>query len=149
MSEPQCRQHQRSQTLPCPLLAVFQTSKAKTGWGGKQRRGITAAHSFAAKHGADGNVYKDLRSAYKEKTQHLKQDVPFYCSATAIVTWGHFGSKQVFSRIRCYTNVKCSWNIETLCVSRRESIVMFQIGRRWRLCSSFKRLWKEIRGRKV
>lgn len=33
---------------------------------------MAVAHSFSAQHNVDGNAYKDLRSVYKEKTQHLK-----------------------------------------------------------------------------
>lgn len=38
---------------------------------------MAVAHSFSAQHNVDGNAYKDLRSVYEEKTQHLKQDVFF------------------------------------------------------------------------
>lgn len=46
ISEHQCCKHQINVVRPClGWCAVFQRSETKIGWGGTQRRGITAAHS--------------------------------------------------------------------------------------------------------
>lgn len=87
VSEPRCCKNQTRQTCLVLFLQPFRQVRQRLDDEGNQ-----SGSQLYSQAQCRWELYKELRSAYEETTQHLNKDLFFHCSATAIVKWGNFVS---------------------------------------------------------